>query len=745
MDQYHYQTLSQTDSIRLLYVCKDDSKPHALSLSLKEVHLADKPEFSAVSYTWQLPEYPPKKHPWSLDDDPGAGKDYAVECDGKTRTISENLFRFLLTAVRALDQHGFEQRSSPEQDSPAPRKRPKTSPRASGLVESLRKRPLWIDAFCINQSDPKERQHQVLLMDKIYSRAQSVLVWLGETEPGHDFIWVHDVFIPLLAKISRQNPTVVAQFVADPLCKSASVVDLLGEDVCSRWAFSWLSFANFLDKRRWFHRGWIVQEVALARAENVFLLCGQKELRWTRLTAFSHFLQLAGWTHTLRIAYNTTIGLGNFGTIPRGKAPIGAKVRAIDEAYQLITTKSTQQASTPTEWYHSASDLISKLRSSRFEDPRDHIYGCLGMLSRMLPEGFSNPIVPDYEKTVSEVYTSVAAMLLTNLTGLSELSKVEDPSFRSQQPLPTWVPDYSVPHRGNLGLGDTALPPTISKGQEGLSTTALFPRVVGPGLMVRGAKLDFKGEMSLTDPWTDISAFHEALFKLLIDAEDLHHTNMVRDFWNTLARGNLNAYRGNERGKTATDRVNTAIPLARLARSSDWNKKRAVRKRTVAGADHAPQRLEDPEGFVKERVITKLARIAQSEMHSNNAEFKGVARTVWELFSQINVEKPALGKEPIAAGIWDILSSAALYVTVGGKLGIGPVSASSKADDPIWMLEGSDRLFLLREADRKLHAWTEDEHGVQAYHLIGETFVHGVDVKEEMRELKERLTPIILV
>ncbi|KAL2060095.1 hypothetical protein VTL71DRAFT_9917 [Oculimacula yallundae] len=40
-------------------------------------------------------------------------------------------------------------------------------------------RVLWIDALCIDQSNDKERNHQVGLMGRIYSRAQRVIAWLG--------------------------------------------------------------------------------------------------------------------------------------------------------------------------------------------------------------------------------------------------------------------------------------------------------------------------------------------------------------------------------------------------------------------------------------------------------------------------------------------------------------------------------------------------------------------------------------
>lgn len=41
---------------------------------------------------------------------------------------------------------------------------------------------LWIDALCINQDDIGERSQQVGLMTEIYSKADHVWVWIGESE-----------------------------------------------------------------------------------------------------------------------------------------------------------------------------------------------------------------------------------------------------------------------------------------------------------------------------------------------------------------------------------------------------------------------------------------------------------------------------------------------------------------------------------------------------------------------------------
>lgn len=51
-----------------------------------------------------------------------------------------------------------------------------------------RKQYLWVDALCINQQDPQEKTHQVQLMGKIYSLAESVLVWLGPDDKHSRFL-----------------------------------------------------------------------------------------------------------------------------------------------------------------------------------------------------------------------------------------------------------------------------------------------------------------------------------------------------------------------------------------------------------------------------------------------------------------------------------------------------------------------------------------------------------------------------
>ena len=45
---------------------------------------------------------------------------------------------------------------------------------------------IWIDAICINQNDQREKEHQIPMMDFIYSKANIVVAWLGEGTEATD-------------------------------------------------------------------------------------------------------------------------------------------------------------------------------------------------------------------------------------------------------------------------------------------------------------------------------------------------------------------------------------------------------------------------------------------------------------------------------------------------------------------------------------------------------------------------------
>ncbi|KAK1655879.1 hypothetical protein BDP81DRAFT_456686 [Colletotrichum phormii] len=225
--------------------------------------------------------------------------------------------------------------SSTERGSPTSRKCP---PKVRSALESM---PLWIDAFCIDQANTEEKKHQVLLMHRIYSSSQNVL-------------WIHDKFIPRLSKM-------------------------------------------FFRQNRWFDRGWVVQEVALANSAQIYVMCGGNVLNWKRLGAFVMFLHEIRWNRTLELQLELSLGwvqpasmtnsLDMAQSLISRHLGVGSGLHKINRVRpllaELIHNTETTGWNTRSEsaWLACARVLITALRSFQFGDDRDHIHGGFQALS----------------------------------------------------------------------------------------------------------------------------------------------------------------------------------------------------------------------------------------------------------------------------------------------------------------------------------------------------------------------------
>ncbi|KAH7317423.1 heterokaryon incompatibility protein-domain-containing protein, partial [Rhexocercosporidium sp. MPI-PUGE-AT-0058] len=107
-------------------------------------------------------------------------------------------------------------------------------------------RYLWIDAICISQDDMEEKRMQIPLMGLIYSKAETVEIWLGTGEPDGE--------LGLQALSSRELP------------------DIATPD-------SILAIANLVE-RPWFTRVWIIQELLLSAKDTAFVRCGDVRVAW---------------------------------------------------------------------------------------------------------------------------------------------------------------------------------------------------------------------------------------------------------------------------------------------------------------------------------------------------------------------------------------------------------------------------------------------------------------------------------
>lgn len=134
-------------------------------------------------------------------------------------------------------------------------------------------RTLWIDAICIDQDNPTERNHQVQMMSRIYTRATEVCIWLGDADSSSEIAF---------------------DFIAKELVELRNF-DALSND--SQYAEKWKALMIFM-QREWFSRRWVVQELALANKAT--LHCGSKSMSWKEFAiAVELFVKVESTTHRI--------------------------------------------------------------------------------------------------------------------------------------------------------------------------------------------------------------------------------------------------------------------------------------------------------------------------------------------------------------------------------------------------------------------------------------------------------------
>lgn len=114
--------------------------------------------------------------------------------------------------------------------------------------------PFFIDALSIDQSNPEERKHQVKLMDRLYSSASEVIIWLGQPQPDDDLL--HQG----LQVLSRRDDWTLPQ---------PEYRDVESHAI------------RFIGKCAYWERTWIIQEVLLGNRLRVML--GGYEFPWSKV------------------------------------------------------------------------------------------------------------------------------------------------------------------------------------------------------------------------------------------------------------------------------------------------------------------------------------------------------------------------------------------------------------------------------------------------------------------------------
>ena len=404
---YSYPPLQHPDSIRLLTLHPGEfTSP--IQISLAVVRSREDHDYEALSYTWAT-------------ENGNYRRSSQIRCEGARIWVTKNCE----LALRYLRKENAN-------------------------------RALWVDAICINQKDDTERGHQVGMMGSLYSKASEVLIWLGESslevgtlksinhfhisdkfdstpsfslvpkivvdneqsygDPNHlkrrpsmnqDHIPVSDIFLEYVRKMS---PEIRSRQSSGQDPKSSPLYQQLLSRIHEGYSGSvytelYLGFKDIV-RRRWWSRVWVIQEVALARSAS--LICSNRAVK------YDDFLN---WYQT--VANDST---------PKGRVAYSYLHKVVHHM-GAVSGAQVEQLN-PLE-------VLQWTRGLNASDPRDIIFSVLGLskdFRSLLP-------VPNYRKSIAQVFTEVAKLHLSMTKSLAILEHATNitPSIKS----PSWVPYWS--------------------------------------------------------------------------------------------------------------------------------------------------------------------------------------------------------------------------------------------------------------------------------------------------------------
>jgi hypothetical protein len=250
--KFRHRPLSDGD-IRLLKVTPSEVRigqvatkviPHC-SIEHAKFNLDIKPLYVAISYTWE--------HSTDTLD---------ISIDGADFAVHRNVYDLLL--------------------------------KCQGLKASM---TIWLDAICIDQTNAREKSKEVRHMHEIYREAQCVISWLWSPDPERQQRL--DNAMDLLRLPNRADQ--VARF-GSYWFETAGNYFPNFEEVVNTLRRSDLrvdrDIADLLElcHHRYFGRRWVVQEVLLAKRNNIWTMSAQSalaslEIFWQRLGSKASWLK----------------------------------------------------------------------------------------------------------------------------------------------------------------------------------------------------------------------------------------------------------------------------------------------------------------------------------------------------------------------------------------------------------------------------------------------------------------------
>lgn len=263
---------------------------------------------------------------------------------------------------------------------------------------------LWIDALCIDQKNDKEKEHQILLLSRIFQNASRTIAFLGADETSNDAIraliqinakskcgsdmekWPEGLPCPPLTWEERSMPGAESQIWADVV-------------------------AFF--RRPWFGRAWIIQEAVAA--PTVTMVCGGLAFDWNDLYEAMTLVD-----HELQISAADAASWRPFMTLGWHRECEAQKTR-----YPLA-------------------QLLQFYRHVDSSRARDRFFALLGLAS----DGDNPEYAPDYDASFEDIVVKIGRAFVAQGQGMTLLNA----AGLGSQPdrFPSWIPDWTTTTAGSL-------------------------------------------------------------------------------------------------------------------------------------------------------------------------------------------------------------------------------------------------------------------------------------------------------
>ncbi|MCJ1433698.1 hypothetical protein MMC27_003062 [Xylographa pallens] len=373
---------------------------------------------------------------------------------------------------------------------------------------------IWADAICINQGDNKEKSSQVRLMGDIYSKAEGVIVDLGEKVPERNLISKGIELIRMLARIPLDMYQRGKNNMIPPWDFEKHGLPQENDD-------AWQVFGAIL-ACPWFLRVWVVQEFLLGK--DVALSCNGLAIPWKLISD----ALLRCRNHNISCHCYLPLKDKNE-AYPKINPPALLGMQA---AFELMRKRNTAS--------HGRLPLLNLIESGRMllaTRSRDHMFAFLGLAADARNAAFD----ADYQESLQSVVVRYAKEFVRVGRGPQIVHSAG--SGHEESTFPSWVPDWT--NRAPVFLD--VLPRNLYQAA-GRSTSHMKVVDVGNLLLVHGLIFDKISKVSHCKD--DYTLRHETSFQPHLDlleeldtilsdfiiyptGEDLHDV-----YWRTLI-GNM--------------------------------------------------------------------------------------------------------------------------------------------------------------------------------------------------------------